>query len=362
MIDLPESNAALVVRILAGAWRNSPPPCDMTAEEIARVTPLLTTSGGTALGWWRIKDGPLSDHAEILRNSARLLALDDIAKQAALSQLCALLNSVGVTPLLFKGWAAARSYPQGWLRPYGDFDLLVRRAEFLAVREALAAAASRFNGNDFALPFGPHRHCSVDLHGRLDPFYAAEGETLFNRARTVTLPGGTLLVPSREDHLRLCSIHLFRHGGWRPLWLCDIAAMSEAADTDFDWELCLGATPATAAWTATAVMLAHRLLGARRDHLPPRVRCQEVPEWLVATVLRYWEDPRAETVMPLRSGSILAPVVTLKRHWPDPIAATIWSGGHPSAGPRLHWQILRCATTIAQGFAGRFKQSEPPPQ
>lgn len=357
MNNAPPNNALLVARILSGAWRASPPPCDMTPAEIALVTPLLNTSGGTGLGWWRIKDTDLAPHAEALRGSAQLLALDEIAKQAALSELCALLNGVGVTPLLFKGWAAAHSYPQGWLRPYGDFDLLVRREDCAKAQAALRAAASRFNGNDFALPFGPHRHCSVDLHDRLDPFYAADVGILFARASAVTLPGGTVLVPSPEDHLRLCAMHLFRHGGWRPLWLCDIAAMSEAADADFDWDACLGDRPTTAAWTAAAVMLAHRLLGAHRDHLPPRVRNQGVPDWLEATVLQYWKNPRAERVMPLGSGRFRAPVASLKRHWPDAIAATLWSGGQPVRGSRMHWKVMRCITTIAYGLWGRFKRS-----
>lgn len=357
MDEARANKARLVARILSGAWRASPPPCDLTPSEIALVTPLLTTSGGTALGWWRIKDTGLAPHAETLRGSAQLLALDDLAKEAALSELCALLNREGVTPLLFKGWAAGRSYPQGWLRPYGDCDLVIPREEFGRAQSALRAAASRFDGNGFALPLGPHRHCSVDLHDRLDPFYAADVDTLFERASAVTLPGGTLLVPSPEDHLRLCAIHLFRHGGWRPLWLCDVAAMSEAAGPDFDWDTCLGTRPNTAAWTAAAVMLARRLLGARRDHLPPRVCGQVVPDWLEATVLRYWENPRAEPVLPLGSGRFLAPVASLKRHWPDAIAATLWSGGLPTPGPRLHWKVLRCVTTIGQGLRGRLKRS-----
>ncbi len=357
MGDAGPSNASLVGRILSGAWRASPPPCDLTPAEINLVTPLLNSSGGTGLGWWRVKDTPLAPYAETLRGSAQLLALDEIAKQEALSELCALLNGIGVTPLLFKGWAAARSYPQGWMRPYGDFDLLVRDAEFAKTHAALAAVATRFHGNDFALPFGPRGHCSVDLHDRLNAFYAADVSTLFARARSVALPGGHVLVPSPEDHLRLCAIHMFRHGGWRPLWLCDIAAMSEAAGADFDWNICLGDRPATAAWTAAAVMLAHRLLCARSEHLPPRVRNQSVPDWLEAAVLRHWNNPRAEIVLPPGSGRFGHPIASLRRHWPHPITATIWSGGRPVSGPRLHWQVLRLVMSIGKGLSLRFKRS-----
>ena len=358
MHHAPPSNATLVARILTGSWRTSPPPIDLTPAEIALVTPLLTLSGGTGLGWWRVKDTLLAPHAETLRGSAHLLALDDTMRQAALSELCALLNGAGVTPLLFKGWAAGRSYPQGWLRPYGDFDVLVRGDDVATARAALTAAAtSSVGGNDFALPLGPRRHCSVDLHDRLDAFYAADVGTLFARARAVTLPGGTLLVPSPEDHLRLCALHMFRHGGWRPLWLCDIAAMSEAADAAFDWDICLSDRPATADWTATAVMLAHRLLGARSDHLPARIRHQCVPDWLEATVLRHRKYPHGGHFMPPGPLSLRDPTASLKRRWPDPIRATLWRGGLPMPGPRLHWQVAHCAMTIARGLTRRVRRS-----
>ncbi len=320
------------------------------------MTPLLNTSGGTALGWWRVKDTPLAPHAEILRGSAQLLALDDVVKQAALSELCALLNGAGITPLLFKGWAAARSYPQGWLRPYGDFDVLVRDGDFATARAVLAATATTVgaSNSDFDMPLGPRGHCTVDLHDRLDAFYAADVGMLFDRARTMTLPGGTFLVPSPEDHLRLCAIHMFRHGAWRPLWLCDVAAMTEAADGDFDWDICLGDRPATAAWTAAAVMLAHRVLGARNDHLPPRVRDQCVPDWLEATVLSHWENPHGARFMPSRAVSLR----NLQRRWPDPITATIWSSGQPVSGPRLQWQVMHCILTIGRGLIPRPVESD----
>lgn len=351
-------NATLVARILTGAWRAAPPPCDLTPAEVATVTPLLNLSGSTGLGWWRVKDTPLAPHAEDLRGSSQLLALDESMNHAALSELCGLLNGCGITPLLFKGWAAARSYPQGWLRPYGDFDLLVRAGDFARARAVLVTAAKRSSSsNDFALPLGPRGHCSVDLHDRLDSYYATDVETLFARAHSVTLAGGTFLVPSPEDHLRICAIHMFRHGGWRPLWLCDIAAMSEAADADFDWAICLGDHPATAAWTAAAVMLAHRLLGARIDHLPSRVRNQGVPAWLEATVMQHWESSHAGHFMPPGPISLRHPTAWLRRRWPDAISATIWSGGLPVPGPRLRWKFAYCARTIGRGLRRRLRRS-----
>ena len=348
-------DARLVARILTGAWRQSPPPCDLTPDEIARVTPLLTFSGGTALGWWRVKDTPLADHASTLRGSAQLLALEEAVQNAALSEVCGVLNAAGVTPLLFKGWAVAASYPVGWLRPYGDFDLLVRRNEFESARAVLTQATTRaVGGTGFALPFGPRGHCTVDLHGQLDRIYAAGTEALFARARPVTIPGGTLLVPSPEDHLRLCAIHFFRHGGWRPLWLCDIAAMSEAAGPDFDWNICLGDDPLTASWTSAALLLAHRMLGARTDNLPERVRSQSIPDWLERAVLEQWAYPHAGR---FRSAPFdwRAPWASVLLRWPDPVTARLWGGGSPAPGGHLHWQARHFVRAMLRGLGRRLR-------
>ena len=35
------SPGALIARLLAGAWRLSPPPLDLTADELTRIAPLL---------------------------------------------------------------------------------------------------------------------------------------------------------------------------------------------------------------------------------------------------------------------------------------------------------------------------------
>lgn len=353
-MDRPD--AALVAGILSGAWRASPPPCDLTPDEIDRVTPLLTLCGCTGLGWWRVKDTPLAPHAATLRGSAQLLALDDSVRQTALSELCALLNGAGVTPMLFKGWAAGLSYPQGWLRPYGDFDLLVRSDDFVKARAVLASAATRSgSGNDFAMPLGPRGHCSVDLHDRLDDHYAADNDTLFHRALRITLPGGHLLVPSAEDHLRLCAMHMFRHGAWRPLWLCDVAAIIEATDAAFDWDACLSDRPVTAAWTAASLMLANRLLGARIDHVPARVFDQCLPDWLEQAVLRHWAYPHAGRFMAPAPFSLRDPAA-MKRRWPDAVTATLAGGGLPQPGVRLPWQLRHYTLTLARGLGRRIRR------
>lgn len=65
----------------------------------------------------------------------------------------------------------------------------------------------------------------------------------------------SIRVPAAEDHFRLVAIHLLSHGAWRPLWLCDIAAMLEDLPQDFNWGRCLGTNLASPAGSAPLLNL-----------------------------------------------------------------------------------------------------------
>ena len=91
---------------------------------------------------------------------------------------------------------------------------------------------------------------------------------MFARSESIELGGTSIRVPSAEDHLRLVAIHFLSHGAWRPVWLCDIAAMLEDLPQDFDWDRCLGNEPRIARWVTSVIELAHRLLGACVDRVP----------------------------------------------------------------------------------------------
>jgi hypothetical protein len=50
----------------------------------------------------------------------------------------------------------------------------------------------------------------------------------------VELNGAKIRILGAEDHLRLLCLHLLKHGAWRPLWLCDVAAALESRPSSFD--------------------------------------------------------------------------------------------------------------------------------
>ena len=126
------SSGRLVARVLAGAWCQSPPPVELSAGELAAIGPLLLGSGAGALAWWRIRGSALgtTPAALELREAYRLHSLEAALHERSIKTIVALLRSAGVEPVLVKGWAVARLYPEAGLRPYGDIDLCVRPEQY----------------------------------------------------------------------------------------------------------------------------------------------------------------------------------------------------------------------------------------
>ena len=56
------------------------------------------------------------------------------------------LRSVGIEPILAKGWAIARLYPERGMRPYGDIDLCVHPDHFLKAFLAVTACKDSLAG------------------------------------------------------------------------------------------------------------------------------------------------------------------------------------------------------------------------
>ncbi len=182
---------------------------------------------------------------------------------------------------------------------------------------------------------GPGAPLTIDLHDGLPGWYDLTTEDLFAQAEPREVaPGSVFLTPSLAHHLRLVSLHMFKHGAWRPLWLCDVAALAEAAGPEFDTAACFGSGTFTRDWTQSALAAARDLLGADVSAvLPGNV---QAPPWVLAAILSAWRRPspwRGE----LPFGAALKdPKAWLEARWPDPIEAVFKSGALPwPARPRL---------------------------
>lgn len=338
------STGRLLAATLAGSWRGVPPPPELSAEGLSTVAPLLVGSGAGPLGWWKIRGTHLADTraAQGLRQTYRYHALQSAVRERSLEQIFSVLDAARVDALLVKGWAAARVYAEPWLRPSGDIDVCVRPAQFARAARALEDTSA---GRLF-----------VDLHAGCEKADERSFDELYARASRLRLGGAEVRVPCAEDHLRLMCIHLLRHGAWRPLWLCDVAAALESRARDFDRARLLCGDGRRARWVTCAVGLARELLGARVDDTPLARESRRLPRWLVPEVLRQWETPFSAMQAPMRHRAPMRKYLRRPRgalrdllnRWPNPIEATVGVGGPFNEWPRLPFQLGHALSRTAR--------------
>jgi hypothetical protein len=327
-----KATGELVAAFLSGAWRLKPPALDLSLPDFEKLAPRLLTTGAGALGWWRVRETPFQScaAAQELHQAYRLYTLESRLNESRIETVLTLLRAAGVEPILIKGWAAARYYPEQGLRPYGDIDLCVRRRDYQSAARVL-------------VDLDPVKF-KVDLHSGFGKFGLRQEEDLYARSVPATLGATDVRILGAEDHLRVVSYHLMREGAWRPLWLVDVAAALEFCAPDFDWDYCLGESLQARA-VESAISLAHLLLGADIDHIPQGQRFNKTPRWLVPTVLKEWGSTtpsmQSRQAVPMLShlhqqGNLLSGV---RHRWPNPIEATTTMHGPFNDLPRLPFQI-----------------------
>jgi Uncharacterised nucleotidyltransferase len=337
------SRGQLLATALTTAWRVHPQPLAIAPKHFVEVLPLLLPpSGLSALAWWRLRhsDGP-PVVLQALEDARGLVASQAFLHRRDLLRAVACLRTAGVEPILVKGWAIARLYPDPHMRSSSDLDLCVRRADYRTARRALHSAA-------VTVP--------IDLHLGFDTLDEEAEEVLFHRSRLVDCDGMPVRVLAPEDHLRVLCYHMLRHGASRPLWLCDVALAVEERPPDFDWARCLGPIPRVAGWVACAIGLAHCLLGARIDDTPLWAHTGRLPRWLAPTVLREWEKAH-RVLTPLadhlrRPGRLLTEA---PEHWPNGVQATVELRRPFNTWPRLPYQVAASLRGVARVIRGAIR-------
>lgn len=298
--------ATLLASALAGAWRRSPPPLQTSPSILASLAPLLVRSNAAGLGWRRLRHSGLRNTpaARELRRIGQVFALDNVRQENHIEQVVARLRDAGIEPILIKGWASARHYADPGSRPYGDIDLCVPPDRLVDAMPAIHGAIGSRG--------------LVDLHRGVPDLPDRSWETIEHHSRLVRLGGSEVRVLGAEDELRLLCLHLIRHSGWRPLWLCDVAAAREDRPADFDDNYFLSGDARLSAWVRCVLALASELLDARSEQ--PFV-AELVPSWLPRTILWHWGT--AGETPPLadhfrQPGEV---VQTLLYDWLNPIKA-----------------------------------------
>jgi hypothetical protein len=323
-----------VAALVAGAWRPIPPDIQSAPPELDKSVQLLIRSGSASIGWTRLGPKIGGRPLAALKQLYQLYSLNSALQREGIKQVFSVFRSHSIEPILVKGWAIARLYPDPALRPSGDIDLIVHPRDYTKARELLQDLKD--------MP------CGVDLHNGPEKLDYFSFEDLLLRSQTVPLGDVQVRVPCPEDHLRILCTHLLQHGAWRPLWLCDIGAAIESRPPDFDWERCLGPNKRRADWVACTIGLAHQLLDADVDGTPVAERARNLPHWLVPAVLRKWN-----TCSPPYKRGLLVPSLldgikrprefaqSLRIRWDNPIQATVRLGLPFNNLPRFPVQLIR---------------------
>ena len=331
-----------IAALLAGAWRRPAPSVAIDPAELARLVPWLVRSGAAPLAWGVVRDTPLATSAaarELHRITVGQVGAA-IVQEREIATVFAALRAEGIEPLLSKGWAIARHYPEPGLRPSADIDLFVHPADRDRAGRRLAAP-------DLA----PLR---VDLHAGFDDLPDRSFGELFARSELVTLNGDTVRVPALDDLVRHLALHLLRHAAWRPMWFADLAVIMESRHLALDWDRLFRGASLYNGWVRTTFALAHTLLGARLDGTPVADEPARLPDWLEPAVFAHWEalDLHNYDGIPIASffsrpaGLFRA----LARRWPSPLLATVNRRAAFDRAPRLPLQIADCLARAAHAL------------
>jgi len=329
-----------VADFLSGAWRVSTgSPFDRVPEEISD---LLVRSGAGGLAWCRVRPSGLRSHsAQKLKRAYRVHSLESALHERDLKQIIPRLRDCGVEPIVVKGWAIARLYPESGMRPYSDLDFCVLPSTYLRAKSVLMMPENRVFNVDLHQGFGESEQSRVD--------------EIFARAQLARLGNLDVRILCAEDHLRFICLHLLRHGAVKPVWLCDVGVLMEAHSEDFNWDLCLSGSKNQTDWVACVIGLAHHLLGVGVEGTPVAERARNLPSWLVPAVLRQWGIPYSfpgQVAVYLRNLHLWRALPgELLRHWPNPIEATATVGGRFNGVPRLPYQIGHVLSRTASLFS-----------
>ncbi len=238
------------------------------------------------------------------------------------------LRREGIEPILIKGWAAARDYPDTVPRFSGDIDLAVAASDYDGAQKVIEAESLG----------------GIDLHRELRHLDTLDWTQLFERSQIVDLDGEGIRVLCAEDHFRILCVHWLTNGGENRQRLWDIVYAMRNRPADFDWAKCLDVvSPTRRRWIITTVGIAHRYMDLELDGIPFADEAKNLQPWIIRCLEKEWErDVEIRGLeTQLRNPRGLFQQVR-KRIPPNPIQSTIFCEGDfdVGGGTRIRYQIV----------------------
>ncbi len=342
-----EAYGLAMTRLLAGSWRDDAAPISVDESCLLRFASFFRATGSAGLVANRLRGTPLAatNAAVELQHLFRMQAIHSVLQERQLADLFTHLREKGLEPILMKGWASGRLYPEPALRPTGDIDLALPPGDLERAREILTAGAGRWG--------------DVDLHAEVPDLPDRAWKELWRRSRVVRLGAAEIRVLSPEDHLRQLCLHMLRHEIYRPVWLCDVAVALETLGVQIDWDYLQDGDARLHSWVKAGLRLAVQLLQPRVAGLPHRYR-RNPPDWLRRNVLAQWgrcdvsarpqPDPRAFRTYFAEPKLLWHGI---RQRWPNRLEAMLKMGVHPQSSLPI-WSIQFAAMVRrAFGWAGR---------
>jgi hypothetical protein len=184
----------------------------------------------------------LGDLEANLRQRAELFR--HLLHPQALAQAVSPLTAIGLEPVVMKGPAVARHYPEPGLRPMDDLDLLLPPSQHRAALDALSIAGWRVvraqsrDWYDTQLVHPDLADFPLELHFGLQGWHERTNRLdaldLWTRRQPIEVMGVSAFGFQREDDLVYLAAHAGKpfHGFDRLIWLVDLAML----DQEVDWE------------------------------------------------------------------------------------------------------------------------------
>jgi len=235
-----------------------------------------------------------------------------------------LFRQNGIEPILIKGWAAARNYPNAFERVFTDIDLAVAEKDY---RRALVLASEN--------------NLYLDIHKELRHLDSVDWMKLSASSLTVSIEDCEIRILCPEDHLRVLCVHWLNDGGVDKEKLFDIYYAVENRASNFNWEKCLDAAgEKRKKWVICALGLAEIYLGLDLSETPLAGYTKNIPGWLIEAVEKEWS--RNIRLKPLetclRDRKELFEQLKIRMP-PNPLQASIETGSEFDESSRISAQI-----------------------
>jgi hypothetical protein len=267
----------------------------------------------------------------------RWYLLQNKIHEARIREAFQLFRTNGIEPILIKGWAIARLYPESRLRTYTDIDLGVSSEDIEKARALLEDEGAK--------------KLNIDLHNEFRHLDTVEWSSLLKDSELVPIDGVEVRILSPEDHLRVLCVHWLTDSGSDKERLWDIYYAVQNRPPGFDWEKCLGKVSKTRRkWIVCTIGLTSKYLGLDIDGLPFAAEAEDIPGWLPRSIEKEWRlgIPLRGLYDSLHDWRLFVKQVR-KRLPPNPLYATIECEGEFDDRSRVPYQVRSLLRRVIPG-------------